>query len=524
MRNDYVNIHESRTRIIIGLLLGALILAAALAWQAHHATRTHLATATSVLQDYATLAADEFSRRAMGQVGYYGYLSLISELGKGDNTANAASSTTNLAKYVFAYDVRSDELDVSLGEAPGEAVVRSLAALAAELGEGQISETGYAVRHATTNAGAHTFVFWRDGRGKLQGFEVDRASLAAQLAEVFNQSSLLPSALGGGAISNDYIFLRMIDHTQSPLLEISRPFDTYLRTSKVLGDDYGGIFADHRVDVAIDPAVADSLLIGGLPRSRLPVLGATLLLVIGLLVAAMRQLQRERALTQLRADFVSEVSHELRTPLTQIKMFAETLLLGRVRSQEERRRSLKVINRESQRMINLVENILRFSNGTRQTHELAIRNHSLAPIVRRVVDEFRPLADGAELELHLDQTVESPVDEDAVHQILLNLLDNAIKYGPRTQTIRVALSRDENHARLSVTDQGPGVPEKQRQRIWSGYYRLQRERNSAIVGAGIGLAVVRELTDHLQGSAWVGSSPQGGACFVVELPLANPTL
>ena len=521
MRNDYVNGQESPTRLIIGLLLGALILAAALAWQAQHATRTHLATATSVLKDYAALAADEFSRRAMGQVGYYGYLGLIGELGQRDDQTDVDSGAIALAHYVFAYDSHSGQLDVSIGAVPDEAIIHEAASLAAQYGDDPISESGYAVQHSIIDTAAHTFVFWRSDEGILQGFEVDRAALREQLTEVFDYSALLPSALGAGIISNDYIYLRMVDHTESPLLEIGRQFDTYLMTSKTLGDEYGGIFADHRIDVAIDPEVAESLVIGGLPRSRLPLLATILVLTIGLVVAAMRQLQRERALSRLRADFVSEVSHELRTPLTQIKMFAETLLLGRVRSEEESRRSLNVINRESQRMINLVENILRFNNSDRQTQKFAIRNHALSPVIRRVVDEFRPLADGVQIELHLDPEIVSPVDEDAIRQILLNLLDNAIKYGPTTQKIQVALSRDASCAHLSVSDQGPGVPEKQCDRIWLAYYRLQRERKSAIAGAGIGLSVVRDLAEQLRGSARVESAPEGGACFIVDLPLAE---
>lgn len=520
MFDRFNNGNASRTRFIVVLLLGALLLASVLAWQAQQATRTHLATATGVLRDYAALAADEYSRRAMGQVGYYGYFLLIGALGQ-QESPGVTLAEDSLATYVFTLNVSSGDIEIEWGAVPKVSVADAAAALAREQLDGEMSEAGFVVRHATIGAEPHTFVFWRDEAGQVRGFEVSRSALATSLATVFAEFNLLPGALGGGSVTNDSIFVELLDQTGRSLFSVERDFDTYLKTSKLLGDEYGGLFAGHRIDVAIDPAVAESLVIGGLPRSRLPVLIAILALALGLIIAAIRQLQRERALNQLRADFVSEVSHELRTPLTQIKMFTETLLLGRVRDEKERGRSLRIIDRESQRLINLVENILRFSNGKRRSQGLAIENRYLAPIIRRVVEEFRPLADTVSFDIEVDDVIQSPVDEDALRQILLNLLDNAIKYGPKAQTVNVSLRARENRAHLSITDEGPGVPESRREQVFSGYFRLQRERESAIAGAGIGLAVVQDLVTQLEGKVGVHAGPNNGACFVVELPLAN---
>src|SRR5206468_1637555 len=111
--------------------------------------------------------------------------------------------------------------------------------------------------------------------------------------------------------------------------------------------------------------------LGGLPQSRLPLLLGALGLTAGLIVTALVQLRREYELARLRTDFVSGVSHELRTPLAQIRMFSETLLLGRVRSEEEGRRSLEIIDQEARRLTHLVENLLHFSRSERQVTRLS---------------------------------------------------------------------------------------------------------------------------------------------------------
>jgi signal transduction histidine kinase len=107
--------------------------------------------------------------------------------------------------------------------------------------------------------------------------------------------------------------------------------------------------------------------------------------------------------------------------------------------------------------------------------------------------------------------------------MLLNLLDNAIKYGPSGQRVVVNLAEEPGRVLISVDDEGPGVPRDERERIWGGYYRLGRERKSAIAGTGIGLAVVRELASRHGGRTWVEQRNDGGARFIIELPTSART-
>jgi signal transduction histidine kinase len=213
------------------------------------------------------------------------------------------------------------------------------------------------------------------------------------------------------------------------------------------------------------------------------------------------------------------VSHELRTPLSQILIFTELLKLDRLRTQDERHRSIRIIDQEARRLIRLVENVLQFSRaGVRRAMEQ--EELPLATLVNDTLETFRPLAEAREVRLESQVPPDTRVlaDPSAVRQILLNLLDNAVKYGPRGQTVRVNAEAANGHIRIAVDDQGPGIPFDDRERVWEGYYRLPRERQSAVAGSGIGLAVVRSLAADMGGRTWIADTDTGGARIMVELP------
>jgi signal transduction histidine kinase len=139
-----------------------------------------------------------------------------------------------------------------------------------------------------------------------------------------------------------------------------------------------------------------------------------------------------------------------------------------------------------------------------------------------VLRSFLPLARdaGVTIDVRLDDTVEAWIDRGALRQVLLNLLDNAIKYGPRGQQVTVSLTRAGHVARMAVEDEGPGVGETDRERIWQPFVRGSSDaaESGGQAGNGIGLAVVRDLTVHLGGRAWVERARGTGARFIVELP------
>jgi signal transduction histidine kinase len=178
------------------------------------------------------------------------------------------------------------------------------------------------------------------------------------------------------------------------------------------------------------------------------------------------------------------------------------------------------VDQEARRLTHLVENILQFSRAERQAIRLAPVASELASQVREAVEAFAPVARSRHVVVQtaLENDVVCVVDPAALRQILLNLLDNAVKYGPLGQTVTITLRRVNDRARIMVDDEGPGIPAEERQRVWEPYQRLESAVAAAVAGSGIGLSVVAQLVALHGGRAWVESAPGHGARFIVELP------
>ena len=516
-----------------------MVLVALLALQAQYAVRSHRQAAEAVLQDYARLAADEFTRRLTADVGYNGYYPLVTLLAKEAEGQGLLPSPERLASdadpkvrgaaelpRTFFRRRESGSLELA-GEplGPGvEAWLRGgLAVIEGKTMDGQ----PFRALHGIPGDEPHSAIYalvggsGAGGRQVIVGFDVRLPALRPWFERAMERGPLLPASLSRSDLANDVVSVSLREAAGREVFRRGDPASNPLSVESRIGDSYGGIFEGMSVLAALDPAAAPQLVIGGLPRSRLPALLGLLALTAGLVGASIYLIRRERALSALRSEFIARVSHELRTPLTQIRMFAETLLLERVRSEEERRRSLEIMDREARRLSHLVENILQFSRGERGRIRLAPQAVRIAPLAREIADAFRPLARsrGSRVLTDLDDGPVAHLDGDAMRQILLNLLDNALKYGPAGQEIRLSLTSTPTTARLSVEDQGPGIPERDRERVWGRFQRLERDEKGAVAGTGIGLTVVRDLVSLHGGEVWVESGANGGARFVVELPL-----
>jgi signal transduction histidine kinase len=282
--------------------------------------------------------------------------------------------------------------------------------------------------------------------------------------------------------------------------------------------DLGPMFGHLRGRVALEPAQASRLVVGGLPRYQGPLLAGFLGLAIASLAALGMVVRRERLLQRTREDFVAGVSHELRTPLAQLRLFGETLALGRVRSDEERSRSLEIIRQETARLAHLVDNLLVFSRGERGRVALGFERTDLSGLVDRIVAEFVPLA-GVTTARAIEPGVTAEVDAGAIRQVVLNLLDNAVKYGPPGQTIRIELHTTAGEAEIAVADEGPGVAPEERELVWRRFWRGPRATERGIGGTGIGLAIVVDLIRAHRGTVSVGAGAPRGARFAVRIPL-----
>ncbi len=273
-----------------------------------------------------------------------------------------------------------------------------------------------------------------------------------------------------------------------------------------------------KVETSLNPDDLALLVRGGLPGR----LGAWLLaglLVYALLLASIG-LATWRALTlaRLRTDFASTVSHELRTPLTQILLYAETLSRGQPLTLDQRGGALEAIVREARRLVQMVENVLTVSLAGRPTPRLVYQPEQIETLVDEVLAGFGPVF--RQRRVHPVVSVAGPgtawCDGNAVRQILRNLVDNALRYGPERSPLSILARQEEGRLQLVVEDAGPGVPAAERARIWEPFVRLEGTPGR---GTGIGLAVVRQLAELHGGNARVEEGGRGGSRFVVDLAL-----
>jgi len=507
----------------MALLVLTLALATALAWQAHRAASSHREAAARVLRDYVEFAGWELSRSARQglDASLSRWLSAVSCAAQGSPLPAPSDVPCGGITPRAIFLIEPDRTLVATGEPLDHDTRLAITAAARPaLVPGMIG-TRRAARIMSVGGrpslvAAQTLRRSHGGTIAAAGFVADVDVLGPPIEAVLRGAPLLPPTLASEG--SDLLGIRVRTETGTTVFQM-RELEAEIRASGAMDDPVAGLI----YDVSLNRDAATGLVIGGLPRSRLPLLLGLLALTAGLIVVAGLQLRREHELSVLRSDFVSSVSHELRTPLAQIRLFSETLLLGRVRSEGEARRSLEIIQQESRRLTHLVENVLYFSRGERGASRLTAAPARLAELVSELVEAFAPLARASRSEIRVDvrKDVVAPVDGGAIRQILLNLLDNAVKYGRPGQTITVTLDARDRMCVMAVEDEGPGVPPEARERIWAPYSRLASAADSAVAGTGIGLAVVRDLTSRHGGTCRVETGVRGGARFVLEIPGAS---
>ena len=252
------------------------------------------------------------------------------------------------------------------------------------------------------------------------------------------------------------------------------------------------------------------------------------ILIIAVLVGGtllLREARREASEAARKTGFVSNVSHELKTPLTTIRMYAELLGEGRVRDESKQRNYLATIIGESQRLTRLVNNVLDFSRleqGRKQYHPTDV---ALSPIIDAVMNAQKPRLEEAGFSVGSSfpagPVVRVHADRDALEQVLLNLIDNAMKYAASGRWIGIRLSTDAHFAYLSVSDHGPGVPPEHQERIFDTFHRVDDSITASQPGAGLGLSIARRLLRDQEGDLVYRDNQPNGSTFVAKLPLAS---
>lgn len=521
-------------------LLGTLALAGWLGYQALDAAASHRRTAEAVLSDFAGIAAAEmaditsdemddllddiFAPVSLGRLRRQGMPSaarLRQEIVAAMRAENCACP--NFRDPVALFRVSPDEVQVipdTLAAETVDMVVEHVLAqtLAGSTSQGLLMLPDDPAGRSLA-VGYHRALDPANGIDVAFGFVLGLDALHEIFEEWYDDELLLPEPVAGNQPNDSLLHVTVVDPYGRAVFASPIGFPTSLSATAALDAGFGGLV----VRAAVRPDAASQLVIGGLPRSRLPLLTMLLLLTLGVGIAAAIQLRREQAFQRLRDDFVSGVSHELRTPLAQIRMFAELQQAGKLVSEGDRTRATFVIHRESVRLSHLVENILQFSRLQRMPEQrLPKERVDFAEAIADGVDAVTPLLEdrGMALDVAAEPSLSVVANREALTRIVVNLLDNAAKYGPKGQTVTVRIERVNGSARLSIADQGPGVPAEDRDQIWKPYRRLERDVKAQIPGTGIGLSVVAELASLHDGRTWVEQAKPAGARFVMELPLS----
>jgi PAS domain S-box-containing protein len=241
-------------------------------------------------------------------------------------------------------------------------------------------------------------------------------------------------------------------------------------------------------------------------------------------VFAFRDLTEDRAIEQMRSDLVATVSHELRTPLAAIYGAAVTVRRPDMDiGQETRDRLLEIVEHESNRLAEIVNDLLLASHLDSGRLQLAIETVDPKALTTSVIEAARiHLPEGVTLDLTAPKRLPAVrADEQQLRQVLVNLVDNAVKYSPDGGPVTVRLKREEGHVVWSVSDRGLGIPASERRRVFEKFYRLDPHMTRGIGGTGLGLYICRELVHRLDGRIWVESNNGKGSTFCVQIPVAK---
>ena len=363
--------------------------------------------------------------------------------------------------------------------------------------------------HAWYRGSGLQLMLWARNGETTHAAEINRTRLLAELIASLPETSAAAPELTEGRI-------RLVDSAGRALYqwgafqteEDSRPV-----TSLSLAAPLGAWSLEYHASAVFGSAVTSGLLIN--LAAGLALLAAT---VIGLTYYFYREQSREMREAVQRVSFVNQVSHELKTPLTNIRMYAELLERDSEEKDERLRRHIDVIVSESRRLSRLIGNVLTFSRKQRRTLEIHPKPGVVDDVVRSVLDHFRPALDAKQIEVEFKHGASESVsfDSDALEQIVGNLISNVEKYGAAGKHMELACQRLGDIVEITVTDRGPGLPARERPRIFEPFYRVSSAHTDGVVGTGIGLSIARDLA-RLHGGDLELDPTEIGARFRVTL-------
>ncbi len=438
-----------------------------------------------------------------------------------------ASLATNPA-YQFVYCVRPDSTlifpaDATWQERTEAAVLRSLEPVWAALATDALGPAP--LRHLAGDDRGHPFQVThftlRSWQEELLGAVVliwDLGYLkTVVLPGLFAQGPPGGKEIFRAGYLRDHIAVCLIDERGDLLFE-SRPQPG---ADLIASEPFHRVLPFWRVGIRLEDREYKAW-VRSIRTTHLALIASMLTVIVLGGIFLLRWIDREIEAAEQKARFVSSVSHELKTPIALVRLYAETLELGRVRDPERAREFLQVISREAERLTHLINNVLDISriDAKRKTYSFA--DGDLVQIVNDTLDAYRYQLDaqGIRVTRLLEPgPLPARVDPEAITRALLNLLDNAVKYANGAEEIQVVLKRHGRHAHLSVHDRGIGIPAAEQQRIFDLFYRGSDGLAPGVKGSGLGLTLVKHIAEAHGGRVYVKSKVGEGSTFTIEIPV-----
>lgn len=240
-------------------------------------------------------------------------------------------------------------------------------------------------------------------------------------------------------------------------------------------------------------------------------------------VGVLQDITDFKKLEQLRRDFIADVSHELRTPLTSIQGFSEALLDGVAGDGPMQEEYFKVIHRESLRLNRLINELLDLARLEAGKINWELNPIEMPDLFTEVLFKLKPQLEEKQIRVEQEIAPDVPVvpgNEERIEQVLINLLENAIRFSLPGGTIKIQAAFYVNKVKINVSDQGPGIPEKDLPYIWGRFYRVEKSRSRTLGGIGLGLAIVKQIVENHGGNVAVSSREGAGSTFSFTLPVA----
>lgn len=320
-------------------------------------------------------------------------------------------------------------------------------------------------------------------------------------------------------IAKDQFILSAFNKAVTAPIYSTLSSDTITMKAEALTKDFW-LFPNYTLGIRAKGSSLQQLISERTTTNLVLLLSLDVILIIAV-VLVFRNVKKEVQLAQNKADFVSNVSHEIRTPLALISMFAETLEMGRVKSEEKKQEYYRIISKETNRLTGIVNKILNFSQTEANKKRLHIEVFHAGNEIKEILNtyEFHLTSKGFTYALSDEAEIEIKADREAFVEALINLIDNAIKYSTDKKHIEIKTGIENSFGTISVKDQGIGISKVNQKHIFDKFYRVSSGNLAQSKGTGLGLSLVKQLMDAQQGKVTVSSETGQGSLFTLYFPL-----